>query len=309
MGEVLIKVAAFVAIICAGYVAGRSGALGSGTGTMVSKIVFNLTLPCAVINAFGRAEFSRDLLWLIPVAIAFTVGSYFFMLPFTRRSDRCDQIFYLCNISGYNIGCFALPFVQAFFPPAQAVAICLFDAGNAFMMAGGIYALTSVIAPHDTKPVEHPVRLMIKRLFSSVTIDVYVVLIIMALAGLRVPEAIIQFTQPMTNANGFLAMLMLGLMTSLSVDARQLGKVARLLSLRLILNVVFTLIVVFLLPFDPLVRAVVCMGVWAPAGSMGPVFTLWCKGDHGLAGFANAITVVVAIVAMTFIVSQTAVMG
>ena len=51
------------------------------------------------------------------------------------------------------------------------------------------------------------------------------------------------------------------------------------------------------------------MGVWAPAGSMGPVFTLWCKGDHGLAGFANAITVVVAIVAMTFIVSQTAVMG
>ena len=42
---------------------------------------------------------------------------------------------------------------------------------------------------------------------------------------------------------------------------------------------------------------------------MGPVFTMWCRGDHGLAGFANANSVIVAIIAMTGIVLATGAMG
>ena len=329
MGDVFIKVGAFVTIICVGYLAGRSGRLGEGTGQALSKIVFDFTLPCAVINAFGQADFSHDLLWLMPVGVAFTVGSYFLMLLLTRRSSWRDRVFYLCNISGYSIGCFAMPFIQAFFPPSLVVAICPFDAGNAVMMSGGTYALTSVLVreadgggsrPADggapaadagtptagsgapANAAQNPALLVARRLFSSVTIDVYLVLILMSLVGLRVPAGVIQFTAPMANANGFLAMFMLGMMTSLSVDASQLGKVARLLGLRLALNVAFTLLAIFVMPFDPMVRVILCMGIWAPVGAMGPVFTMWCRGDHGLAGFANAITIGVSVVAMTAIV-------
>lgn len=317
MQEVLIKVLAFVTIIAAGYLAGRSGKLGEGTGQTISKIVFNFTLPCAVVNAFGQTEFTRDMLWLIPVGVAFTVGSYLVMLPFVRRSTRDDKVFYLCNISGYNIGCFALPFVQAFFPPAQAAAICLFDAGNSFMMSGGAYALTSVIAgpagggegQAGAPKRQNPLLLVVRRLFSSVTICAYVVLIVMAVAGVDVPAQVVQFTQPMANANAFLAMFMLGLMTSFQVDPAKLGKVARLLGLRLALNVAFTLVALLALPFSPIVKLILCMGVWAPEGAMGPVFTMWCRGDQGLAGFANTITILVAIVAMTSIVMATGAMG
>ena len=299
MNEVYIRVASFVAIIVAGYLAGRSGKLGRGTGAAISKIVFNLTLPCAVIHAFGSAEFSRDLLWLIALGAAFTMGSYFLALPFLRRSCQQDRIFYLCNISGYNIGCFALPFVQAFFPPAHAVATCLFDAGNAVMMSGGSYALTGVFAGGER--VEHPWRLIGKRLFSSVTFDAYVVLVILALADIPVPEAVVTFTEPMASANSFLAMFMLGLMVNLHVDHAKLGKVARLVGARLAFSVAFTAIIALLLPFEPAVRVILVMLVWAPAGAMGPVFTLWSHGDHGLAGFANAITVIIGILAVTAI--------
>ena len=301
MDSVLIKVFAFVTIIVAGYLAGHFGKIGRGTSNTLSKIVFNFTLPCAVINAFGKAEFTHDMLWLIVVGVACTVGSYFIMLPFVRKSERLDKIFYLCNISGYNIGCFALPFVQAFFPPAQAAAICLFDSGNAFMMSGGTYALTSVLVPGKEGPVEHPGRLIVRRMFSSVTIDAYLTLIVLAIFDIRIPQPIVDFTQPMANANAFLAMFMLGLMTHLSVDASKLGKVVRLLSLRFTLNVAFTLVALFVLPFSPIVKLILCMGIWAPAGAMGPVFTMWCKGDYGLAGFANTITVAVSIVALTCI--------
>lgn len=307
MVDVLIKVAAFVSIVVAGYYAGRSGKLGRGTGNVLSKIVFNLTLPCAVIHAFGAAQFTPDLLWLVVVAAAFNFAAYGTMLVATRHNEHASRVFYLCNICGYNIGCFALPFVQALFPPAQAVAICLFDAGNSLMMSGGTYALTSVVA--SEKPLEHPVRLAAKRLFSSVTVDAYLVLVAMALLHVPVPAAIVQFTEPMANANAFLAMFMLGLVTNLHVDAQKVGRLVRLLSARLAFNALFTAIVLLALPFDPSVRVIVCMGVWAPVGAMGPVFTMCCHGDHGLAGFANAISVIVAIIAMTGIVLTTGAMG
>lgn len=307
VADVFIKVAAFVSIIVAGYYAGRSGKLGRGTGNVLSKIVFNLTLPCAVIHAFGAAEFTLDLLWLFVVAAAFNFVAYGAMYLATRGCEHAARVYYLCNICGYNIGCFALPFVQAFFPPAQAVAVCLFDAGNSIMMSGGTYALTSVIA--SEKRLEHPVRLAAKRLFSSVTVDAYLVLVTMALLRIPVPAAVVQFTEPMANANAFLAMFMLGLVTNLHVDAQKAGRLVRLLGARLVANVLFTAVVLLALPFAPSVKVIVCMAVWAPVGAMGPVFTMWCHGDHGLAGFANAVSVVVAVVAMTGIVLATGAMG
>lgn len=300
MVAVFVKVAAFVSIIVAGYVAGRMGRLGKGTGSILSKIVFNLTLPCSVIHAFGAAEFSHDLLWLFVVAACFNFAAYFAMLLVSRHMGNRDRVFYLCNICGYNIGCFALPFVQAFFPPGQAVVACLFDAGNALMMTGGTYALTSVVAGEERS--EHPVRLALKRLFSSITVDAYLVLVTMAILGIPVPSLVVQFTEPMANANAFLAMFMLGLVTNFSIDAKKMGDLARLLGARLLANVTFTAVTVLALPFDAGVKTIICMMTWAPFGAMGPVFTMWCKGDHGLAGFANAISVMVSVVVMTAII-------
>ena len=54
-----------------------------------------------------------------------------------------------------------------------------------------------------------------------------------------------------------------------------------------------------LLPFDPVTRMVIAVLLWSPMGALGPVYTLWAKGDVGLAGFANVVTVAVGIVAMT----------
>ena len=67
MEEVMLKVAAFVAIIVAGHLAGRSRTLGPRPEQCVSKIVFTFTLPCAIVHAFGAAEFTHDLLILVPL--------------------------------------------------------------------------------------------------------------------------------------------------------------------------------------------------------------------------------------------------
>lgn len=299
MDLVVIKVASFLSIIIAGILAGRSGKLGKRTGEAISKIVFNLTLPAAIIHAFGLADFTPRMLLLVPLGVACTLGPYLIALAATRKLEHNARILYLMNISGFNIGSFGLPFVQAFFPASTVVAACMFDAGNALMMTGGTFAITRVITSNER--IDHPVCDIVKRLASSIPFDCYVILICLAVFGIRIPDAVVIFTEPMANANGFLAMFMLGLMVSFSVDESKLHALAKLLFSRIALSAAMSAMVMAALPFPFSIRCIIAVLLWAPIGAMGPVFTLWAGGDHGLAGLANTVSIFIGIFMMTCI--------
>lgn len=297
MESVFIKVASFVCIILCGIIATRTGKLSSRTGEVLSKIVFTITLPAAIIHAFGAAEFTYHLLLLVPLGVACTAGPYALIFLATLRSSEQDRLLYLLNGIGYNIGNFALAFVQAFFPASTLVAACMFDAGNALMVTGGQYAITKVLVGHEMD--EHPVRHILRKLFSSIPFDTYLVLIALSCAGVRIPVEVVEFSEPMANANSFLSMFMLGLMVRFSVNTESLGKMARLLGARLAMAVVMSLLVFELLPFELIVRCLVVTLLWAPVGSLGPVFTMWAGADHGLAGLINTVSIAIGVVAMT----------
>ena len=124
---------------------------------------------------------------LVPLGFVFAFGAYLVTFAITPRTKREDRTFYLLNGCGFNLGCFALPFVQAIFSPTMAVATCLYDAGNAFMMAGGSYALTGLIAGGSR--IEHPVRFVAKRLFSSLPFDTYLLIIVLSVRGFACPPS------------------------------------------------------------------------------------------------------------------------
>ena len=306
MGSAIIKVFSFVCIILAGVIAARTGSLGKGADRLVSQIVFKLTLPCAVIHAFGTSDFRYDLLLVIPLGFICVAIPMLVSYLATLRSSDADRAFFLLNTGGMNIGCFALPFVQAIFPATYAVVTCMFDAGNSIIVTGGSYAITKTLLgqEHD----EHPVRAIAKRLVSSIPFDCYMIMIALALAGIRIPEAVVQFTEPMSNANAFLAMFMLGLMVSVQIDSQKLGRLAKLLVIRYGFCAVATAVMLTLLPFDHLTRCVLATVLWAPLSAMAPMFTLWCGGDYGLSGLANAITILVGIVMMTAVMMATGVL-
>ena len=303
MDLILIKVCSFLSIILAGILAGRSAKVGRKTGEAISAIVFNFTLPAAIIHAFGSADFTPSMLLLVPLGLACTLGPYLITLAATRRLDHDDRILYLMNMSGFNIGCFGLPFVQAFFPASTIVSACMFDAGNALMMTGGTYAITHVLTSGEK--TEHPLFDIVRRLLSSVPFVCYLILITLAVLGIRIPEAIVTFTEPMANANGFLSMFMLGLMVTFSIDKDRVHKLAGLLIGRVCFSVLMSALVMVALPLPFAVRTIVAVLIWAPIGSMGPVFTLWEGGDHGLAGLANAISILIGVLMMTCIIIAT----
>ena len=142
MENALLTVASLTAIIALGFVVARTMELPRGFTDTLSKIVFRITLPCAIFHAFASNGFDASLLLLALVGLGCTFIPWLIGTLLTAREDRDHRILMMMNISGFNIGCFVLPFAQALFPPAAALAVCLFDAGNALMMSGGTYAFS-----------------------------------------------------------------------------------------------------------------------------------------------------------------------
>lgn len=290
------KVASFVLIILMGALFSRFGNVGRGSESFISRVVFRFTLPAAIINAFGSADFQIELLLLVALGFVCTAVPFLVALGLFRGESAENRAFYLLNVGGMNIGCFALPFIQAMFPPAAVVAACMFDAGNSIMATGGSFALTKVLLGQDGDG--RPVPSFLRRLFSSTPFDCYVVLIALGLAGVRLPRAVIDLTAPVSSANAFLSLFMLGLMVSARLDGNKLGKLGRLLGLRVLLCAVMSGAVMLVLPLDVSTARVIALVLWAPIPSMSPVFTGGCGGDYGLSGLAGAISIVLGIVVM-----------
>lgn len=303
MLDVIVKVSSFVLIICIGIGAARSGRFGEGASRLVSRIVFNLTLPCAIVRAFQTAELRPELLGLIVIGFLANIVPFLASYLAYRKDPLEERVFQQANVCGLNIGCFALSFVQAFFPASGVVATCLFDAGNSLMGTGGTWALIrSLVLGTDHDRLSDRLRVFARTLFSSVPFDCYVVLIAMGLAGARLPEQLITLIDPIASANSFLSMFMIGLMIRFSVDGRRARELARVLLWRLGCAALLTVAALYALPFDGVVRQVLIVLAWAPGASTGPLYTLWAGGDEGLAGMANALTVLIGVVAMTSLV-------
>lgn len=303
MLNVIVRVSSFALIIIIGIILSRSGKLGTGTDRLVSNIVFNLTLPCAIIRAFQSVELQPALLCLIPIGALVNIIPFFASYFLYKERPLEERVIQQANVSGLNIGCFALSFVQALFPPSAVVATCLFDAGNSLMGTGGTWALIkSLVLNSKDERITDRLRVFLKALFSSVPFDCYLVLICLSLIGIRLPAQTLTLIDPIANANSFLSMFMIGIMIRFSVGDKRTVELIRILGWRLMTALLLTLATIFAMPFGGVVQQTLIVLAWAPAASTGPLYTLWAGGDEGLAGMANALTVLIGIVVMTALV-------
>ena len=298
MENALLTIASLTAIIVLGAIVARVVTLPTGFADTLSKLVFNITVPCAIFHAFALAEFDLSLLFLAVIGLVCAFVPWLIGVIITRREDYDHRVFMMMNISGFNLGSFTLPFAQTVFPAGSALMLCLVDAGNALMMSGGTFAFSSALLDKGSSSRERLV-MAVKRLFSSVPFDLYIVLIALAVLNVNIPSQVVTFIEPIANANSFLSMFMLGLMVQFSIDRNKIGQLVRLIGLRIVFSLVMTVAVMMFLPFDFVTRVVVAALLWSPIGSLGPVYTMWAKGDVGLAGLANVVSIVIAIFAMT----------
>lgn len=301
MQEILIRAGSFVAIIVLGYILRQTGFFTEAAFPVLSKIVLKITLPAAIVMSFSGKELDSSLVTLALVGLGASAlpAALGFLL---NRGNRGRQAMEMINLGGYNIGNFTLPFVQSFLGSAGVIATSLFDVGNAAVCLGGAYSLAVLVKEGKGFSLK---RLLLS-LLKSIPFLCYVIMTVLGLLDLRLPSPVLSWVGILSNANTFLAMLMIGVSLRLQADRTQIGRIARLLAVRYLVAVVLALVFWFLLPYDLNVRRTLILLVFSPVPASVPAFTGELKEDVGLASAVNSFSIIISIIIIVFLLIMTA---
>lgn len=292
MGHVLLKSSSFVFLILLGYLLKRKGFFGLQDYKILSKIVLNVTLPCSALVSF--ASYKADLSLLIATVLGFTMNCLMLTTAYfaSRGFPRHTRAIWLNCVPSYNIGCFALPFVQSFLSPASLVGTCLFDAGSALMCNGTTYALSRNILD-GTKGLD--LKRIGKTLLHSVPFLSYAILLVLSLSGVTFPKPLLDFVTPMANANAFLAIFMIGTMFDLHIEKSILKEIAGILAIRFGFAIVASLAFYFLLPLPLAIRQALSIAVFAPVGLVSTALSAEAGGNPATAACVNSLSILISV--------------
>lgn len=295
MFEVLIKSLTYILIITIGFTLKKKKIFKKEDANVIATIIMNITLPCALLTSANGIEMSFMILVLILIGIVSNLIMIFISYLTTAKENRTLRAVFMLNASSYNIGNFSLPFVQAFFPSMGVVYLCSFDIGNALMALGITYALADHVASGEN---HFDIKELLKKLFSSIPFDVYMIIFILAIFKLQVPDPILNIASTIGAGNSFLAMLIIGMMLELKVSPLETKNIIKVIVLRLSGTITLSLITYFLLPFPLLVKQILIMAFFAPIGTVVPVFTKKIGYEGDLSPTANSLSIIISVISM-----------
>ena len=154
MTDVLTKAGVLLAIIVLAYALKRIGVFQTADYQILSKLVFRLSLPCAVITAFSEGFQRSGEMYLLALFAWVSISCCGAAVIWPAENEGNPPVrFTRRGVAGYNIGAFTLPFIQSFLGSSGVIIACMFDMGNSVMCTGGNYALTSALMAKQRETV------------------------------------------------------------------------------------------------------------------------------------------------------------
>ena len=293
MTQVLFKSGAFVFIILLGFFLKSAGVFGKEDYQVLSRVVLNISLPAAIITSFSGLKLSMALMLLPLLGLVINFLQIFGGWLLAKKKPPLERILYMFNSSGYNIGAFAIPFVQSYFGPGAVAGMCLFDVGNGLMCTGANYGVVRSMVPADGERLTPAV--ILKRMFGTLTFPTYLVMVALSLLNITLPAQVIDFISPIARANPFVAMLMVGTMFEFHPRKEYLEPIVKVIGWRLVLGAGLAALSYFMLPLPLEIRQALVVVSFAPASVVSPAFTARCGGNAQLAGCLNSCSILVGI--------------
>lgn len=310
----MLAVAKILTIILIGYSLKRIGLFGPDNYKVLQKVVLNITLPAAIVTSFAAGRHDLGLLWISLFGLVCATIPLVTMFVVSRRMPVARRAFLMLNGAGFNVGNFTLPILTTFIGPAAALPAIMFDVGNSIMMSAGNYVTTAALlhidasrpladqvkddpeateAPHEAPRDVDARRLARRAMFrtilcnfvTSVPFDVYMIMTILMIAGVRPPMLVAGFIEPVAVGNTLCSMLMIGMMMDLPGSRRDVADALMIVACRFGFGLLFALVAWHLLPFDPMTRKAVVFICFAPAGIFSAIFTDKVLGNARLSGF------------------------
>lgn len=292
MLDVLLRAGCFIAMIVLGYVLKLVGVFKKEDFSVIARVVLKLTLPAAIVVSMSSYTIDLSMLAVVLVGLCGCALSILgaFLLNMGRGKER--QAFAITNVSGYNIGCFTMPFAQSFLGPVGVVTCSLFDIGNAVFCLGGGFGIAASVKEGKGFSVKR----ITKALLASVPFMTYMLMIALNLTKIQLPDVVLTFAELIAGANVLASMLMLGIGFEVHIKRSQVADVIRIVLLHYGVAAVLSAVCYFLLPFGPDIRKALVILLFSPIGSTAPAFTEELGGDVALSSAINSICIIISIV-------------
>ncbi|MGT2933120.1 AEC family transporter [Streptococcus catagoni] len=295
MLDILVKAGAFVLAVVLGYIFKLKGLVGASEGRALSKIVMNLTLPAALL--ISAKDLKISLFLLIPVSLALLGNFLMLALGFYRghKKSAVQKAQETVQLAGYNVGNFAFPFVQSFFPASYLIYVILFDTGNALMVFGGNYVVANAASQlgHRMRP-----RDVLKKLLSSVPFCTYLICFSLSLLKLKIPLPLLSIAKIAADANPFLAMFVLGNMVDFQLSRAAFKELSELLTIRVLGNGLL-IVLVYLLPIDLTIKEMLSICLMAPIAVLTPIFARELGSHSPTPANINSLTILISVFMIT----------
>ncbi len=306
MFQSLLSVVSLILIIILGWWLRRLRIFPKSAQKNLSKIMIYLTLPGAVIYAFAGASLDASTGLIALLGLATAALPMLLSVPLTRGLHKNLRIYSMINSAGFNIGCFALPFIMNTFGPAGAAIAIMFDAGNSLVVCGGSYALATALFGQKMRKRDIT-RSILRELSKSPPFLTSLTMLIWVLTGIPIPTALTTLTKPIATANAFIAMLLLGLMFKADFSPVKIRSATLVIFLRLVSSAASVALVYYFLPYPVEVRYAIMLALVSPITSLGPIFTDRAGADSSLASFTGSFSIPISVIIITvMIVSMTA---
>lgn len=292
MLPVLEKCGIYFLIIFFGWLLRKSGRISHEAARMVGIIIVNLTLPAALIRNAEAIVIGPELPVLFGLGVLANVvgvmGGYFL----NRRKKEPKTAATMLLVSGYNVGAVLLPFVEMFFPGKGVAYLCMFDSGNAVMGLGLSYSIARSLT---SKSAHLKLKSILKTLGGSIPFVTYILLFILAFLNIKLPALVMEAAGVIGNANGFLAMLMIGLLLEFDLLKGELLEAFKVIGARYGLNLALMLIVWFI-PFgDVFMKMITLLCLASPVAAAAVVYIMECGYQGELTGIVSTLSIVISL--------------
>ncbi|MGG3735302.1 hypothetical protein ABET14_09070 [Heyndrickxia coagulans] len=129
--------------------------------------------------------------------------------------------------------------------------------------------------------------------------DTYLIMLALSLLHITLPAGVTAFTGIIGQANGFLAMLMIGIGFELRLEKSQVAGILKAVIIRYGMAILFAAFFYFLLPLPLEVRLVLVIIAFAPISAVCTAFTQKCGGNVAMSSTLNSLSILISIVLMT----------
>lgn len=299
MESVLAQSLTLLGIVLIGYALKRAALFRREDAQTLSKIILNLTLPCVVIRNLNGIALSWDLLWAVVLGFMVNLALLAVALLASRGKPREDRFLMAFSLPCFNIGNFAVPVLSGLVSPVAMAGVLAFNLSTQVMTYGVVPTYAAMFFREGAR---FRVKSALMAILRNVPSVACVLMVLLAAAGLRLPEPALAPLTVFANANTPLAMLSIGILAEWSVTRAASRRFLTILALRLSALACMAALLLWAAPIAMELRRALTLVLFSPMPSCMPVLALNCGYREGTLAGINSAYILISVLCMAVLI-------